>query len=405
VTLHYENHQQGVDQIQTFRSAQTDDLGAYEFTPLMPGTYFVSASATPWYAVHPNSGPTSSGPENQVASPATVDRSLDVTYPVTYYPDVTEADSAAPIPLRGGERIQVDIHLNPVPGLRLIFHLPGDDKAGFTMPQLEQPVFDGSTAVQSNGIRMISPGVLEISGIPAGRYNIRIPGAGQELQMNGVDLSADGEEVDISHAEALSTVKVSAQVLGGGALPTVVAVGLSLGPRTPGTWRRIDSKGEAEFQRMAAGRYEVLIGGFGKRYSIQHISAEGAAVSGHTVRIAAGASLSLTITLSAGDAEVQGTARRAGRAFAGAMIVLVPKNPDVNHDLFRRDQSDLDGTFVFHGVVPGSYTILAIENGWDLDWSQPGVIAAYRKHGQTIEVGNQVRQPLNLADAVEVQSK
>jgi hypothetical protein len=87
------------------------------------------------------------------------------------------------------------------------------------------------------------------------------------------------------------------------------------------------------------------------------------------------------------------------------MIVLVPKNPDVNHDLFRRDQSDLDGTFVFHGVVPGSYTILAIENGWDLDWSQPGVIAAYRKHGQTIEVGDQVRQPLNLADAVEVQSK
>jgi hypothetical protein len=37
-------------------------------------------------------------------------------------------------------------------------------------------------------------------------------------------------------------------------------------------------------------------------------------------------------------------------------------------DLFRRDQSDLDGTFSLHGVIPGTYTVVAIDNGWDLDW-------------------------------------
>jgi hypothetical protein len=85
------------------------------------------------------------------------------------------------------------------------------------------------------------------------------------------------------------------------------------------------------------------------------------------------------------------------------MIVLVPENPAQNRDWFRRDQSDLDGTFSLRGVVPGAYKIVAIEDGWDLDWSQPEVIAAYAKHAKTIEIGNQPH--MNLAEEVAVQKK
>ena len=96
---------------------------------------------------------------------------------------------------------------------------------------------------------------------------------------------------------------------------------------------------------------------------------------------------------------------RAGKGFAGAMVVLVPKNPDLDRDLFRRDQSDLDGTFLLCDVIPGWYTLSAIENGWDLDWSQPGVITAYLKHRRRIEVGNQSGRPMNIAEPIEVRSK
>jgi uncharacterized surface anchored protein len=415
VALYYDDHSGGVDEIHQFRNALTDDQGEYEMTPLQPGTYFLSASATPWYAIHSHpepahfepahSEPAGSETEGQSDATPTVDRSLDVAYPVTYYPDVTDADSAAPIPVQGGERVQVDIHLNPVPSLRLLFRVPDNGKNGFAYPQLQQPAFDGSTFVQSSGGRMVSPGVLEITGVPAGRYNVRTQGPGAAFQMEGVDLTRDGEEVDTSKSEALSNVKVSVQVPGEAALPPRLIVGLRSGHRVAAAWQAIDAKGEVELQQVAPGRYEVLAQSSTRRYSVAHMTAEGAEVSGRTLTVAAGSSPAVSLTLVSGSAELEGIAKRLGKPFAGAMVVLVPKNPEMDHDLFRRDQSDQDGTFTLHGVMPGSYTLLAIENGWDLDWSQPGVIAAYLKRGRKLQVGNEGTKPVNVGEPVEVQSK
>jgi hypothetical protein len=223
--------------------------------------------------------------------------------------------------------------------------------------------------------------------------------------MNGVDLTKDGEEIDTAKADASSSVKFSVQIQGGAKLPEQLGVGLRSGSRVNVAAQAIDSKGEAQLQDVAAGKYEVVVWGAGKRYYVARMSAEGAQVSGHILSVAAGSSASVALTVVTGSAEVQGTATRTGKGFAGAMVVLVPKNPEADRDLFRRDQSDLDGTFLLGGVVPGSYTLLAIENGWELDWSQPGVIAAYLKHGRKIEVGNQGGGPVNVAEAIDVQSK
>src|ERR1700676_188673 len=72
---------------------------------------------------------------------------------------------------------------------------------------------------------------------------------------------------------------------------------------------------------------------------------------------------------------------------------LVPKDPESHSDLFRRDQSDQDGSFSLRSVIPGTYTVVAIEDGWDLDWSRPGVIAHYVKHGQTVTVTDRSQNP------------
>jgi hypothetical protein len=405
VMAYFDDHSAGVDQVRQASAAQTDDQGAFELPSLNPGTYFVSAHAKPWYAVHPSSHPPQSAQESDSGASDNFDHSLDVAYPLTYYPDVTDAESAMPIPIRGGERIQVDIHLNPVPSLHVLFRVASDKNNGFPIPQLEQPSFDGSTVLENDSAQFVSPGLVEITGIPEGHYNVRMNGSGPSIQMNGVDFSKDGEEIDTTRAEALGSVKVSAEVRGEATLPARLTVGLRSAHRPPSHWKEFDAKGNAELEQIPAGQYEILVWGPPKPYSIAQMSAEGATVSGRALTISAGATAAVSLTLVSGSSRVDGTARRGGKPLAGAMVVLVPNNPEVNRDLFRRDQSDLDGTFSLQNVLPGSYTVLAIENGWDLDWSQPGVIAAYLRRGQAIEVGQPSGRILKLAEAVEVQAK
>lgn len=403
VTLYYDDHSEGVDQIRDAQNAITDDLGAYEMTSLSPGTYYLSASAQPWYAVHPASDVNQAADE-RIKSAAGADRSLDVAYPVTYYPDVTDSDSASPIPVRGGERMEVDIHLTPVPALRVIFRVPGDNQHGYAFPQFMAQSFEGSTLVNATTGGMPSPGVVEITGIPAGRYDVRLQRQGSPLQMSEVDLTTQGQKVDTSAAEAFSEIKVRVQVPGG-SKPGEVGVGLRSKRKTNIRGARLDEKGEADLPQIPAGQYELFVWGRGKSYSIASMSADGAEVSGHTLTVTAGSSPSIAVTAVAGSVVVEGTAKRAGKPFAGAMVVLVPKNVEGNRDLFRRDQSDLDGSFSLRDVTPGSYTLVAIENGWDLDWSQPGVIAVYAKHGRPVEVTNTPGKPWRVATAIEVVAK
>ena len=68
------------------------------------------------------------------------------------------------------------------------------------------------------------------------------------------------------------------------------------------------------------------------------------------------------------------------------MVVLVPEIPDHNLQLFRRDQSDSDGSFTLPNILAGKYTVIALENGWDLDWYTPAVLRKYLPGGEPVEV-------------------
>ena len=401
VSLYRENRQVGVGRIIKFRVSMTDDQGAYEFSNLDAGSYFVSATAKPWYALHT----VSSRQPGSESLPAAVDQSLDVAYAITYYGDATEPDDATPIPVRGGDHLQADIHLNPVPALHLIFHAPENGANGFTMPMLQKPSFDGMEMVQSDGMSQVSAGVFEMTGVAPGRYSVRTPEAGRGAEANEVDITTNGQELDMSTAQRASTVKATIQVLGEATLPPQIEVALRNSKMRIVAWQEMDTKGEVVFQDLAPGKYDVLAGSRPKAYSVARMSSESGVIAGHTLNVTAGASMAITLSLVGGTVNVEGFARRAGKATSGAMVVLVPKNPESNRELFRRDQSDQDGSFLLRSVIPGSYTIVAIENGWDLDWSRPGVIEHYAKQGQTITVSGQTQTTMHLTDQIEVQSR
>jgi len=66
-----------------------------------------------------------------------------------------------------------------------------------------------------------------------------------------------------------------------------------------------------------------------------------------------------------------------------------------------RDQSDFDGTFLLPDVVPGTYTLVAVEDVWGFEWMKPAVLEMYIKTGKgmVVEPGE---TGVVRVDAVEV---
>jgi hypothetical protein len=113
--------------------------------------------------------------------------------------------------------------------------------------------------------------------------------------------------------------------------------------------------------------------------------ATGAKVMGQSIQISGSTNVQLGIRLSRSLSTINGTALRDGKPISGAMILLVPQNPELNLPFFRRDQSDSDGTFTLRDVLPGRYTILGIGNGWDLEWANPAFLRPRLAHAVNAE--------------------
>jgi 5-hydroxyisourate hydrolase-like protein (transthyretin family) len=396
-------------------TATTDEDGFYRFAHLPTGRYFVAVSAHPWYAQHfmpRNANGVSVAQGNFITTtygsiagvmgntppqePVVESRSpLDVSFPLTFYPGVTDASSAGAILVGKGEKVSADVVLAAVPAVhfRVDTGSPGQQTGAPEQQQgssirLEQKLFDGAAIPVYTQYMAVEPGVMEIVGVIPGRYNIKINSWGggktQALQEREVDLSERG---DLDASTNKTTVPLTAEVsFESPAARDQLWVVVRDKKSSKILQENVNDKGEAEFkQGVLPGIYEVSFQS-AKQIFIKNLSASGARVTGRTLEIKGSGPVKLTMTAVQGEGEVSGMALSDGKGVAGAMVVLVPDDPANNRVLFRRDQSDSDGTFALASVVPGRYTLLAIENGWDLEWANPEILRKFTARGESVTV-------------------
>jgi hypothetical protein len=165
----------------------------------------------------------------------------------------------------------------------------------------------------------------------------------------------------------------------------------------------LEANGEVTFDEVPPGKYALLVNSPLPPYTIARIASQGVETAGHDINVTAGASLELRASLVAAVVRVAGFAKRGGRPVSGVMVALVPKDPESHPERFLRDQTDLDGSFEMPGVLPGVYTIIAVEDAWDFPWMQPGALAKYVQHGQNLTIGELMQGSVELPDPVEVQ--
>jgi hypothetical protein len=403
VGLYVERHQGGLNRIGRAGLGSTDDQGSYEFAALVPGNYYVSVLAKPWYAVHPFSASVD-GVGNL---PPSVDKSLDVVYPTTFYNGATDSDGATPIAVNGGDHVTADIHLNAVPALHLLIRVANEGQQGFAMPSFQKRVFDSPESVQSDGMNQVAAGVYEMVGVPAGKYSVstRVAASGRLLQASEINLTKDGQEWQSSPSEPPGTLNVSAKMARGEPVPKELNLALRNSRRQLVAFKPLEANGEVTFEDVPPGTYAVTVNSPTMPYTVARISTHGVETAGHDVTLTAGASMEVSVSTLAGIVRVAGFAKRDGKPMSGVMVALVPKDPESHPERFRRDQSDMDGSFALVGVLPGSYTIVAVEDAWGFPWMQPGALQRYMQHGQNLTIGEWMNGAVHLPDPVEVQPR
>jgi hypothetical protein len=390
-------------------SSRTDDRGMYELPQVTPGDYRVSVQAQPWYAA--------AAQHQEPSDSAPLDPSLDLTYPVTWFPGVDDPEQAETITVHAGDTRQADFHLSPIPSVHL--HILPQPGTGITRP-------NGVSTLSTLMVQQIIPGVgrtfvpvsvhtdsqgeMDLGGLAPGLYQIRAAGSVQQGQPSLVNLTTGP-----AHTLDLNSPSNEAKVafhFDGLAEPDSRSVQVSLIDTTTGQGTFLPNEGGGNLGNMrrqerrdpdadrtveiVPGRYEVVLQGKPNLY-LTGMTAKGADVAGRYVTVPSGIS-TLTLHIASGRATVTGIALFQDKPSVGAMVLLVPTTIEDPNGLriLRRDQTNTDGSFDLADVIPGEYILVTIDHGWQINWSDPSTLRRYLTQGVPIDLasGANVRQNL-----------
>jgi hypothetical protein len=385
--------------------ASTDDRGMYEIANIAPGSYRLTVQARPWYATSPQTGGTDS-------ASASLDPSLDFAYPLTWFPGSSDPALSETIVLHAGDTRQADFHLIPIPAIHLRIMAPratataegGRMMQSFPMVQPVGGFGQGPTNMTSGSDR---PGEFDVGGLTPGMYEVTMRGPNQSGHATLVEVTANSARtLDLSappHDMASVTIHLDGATEGddgqggrgggGGLQVSLIDTDTHRGPFSSGrgggpNFGRRDQGDEPADRVIEAppGRYEVVLQGR-QNVFITGLSAKGAEASGRYVTVPAGES-TVTVHVATGRATLSGVATLKEKPCVGAMVLLVPITiEDKNSITFlREDQTNTDGSFDLTNVIPGQYILVAIDDGWEINWGDPSTLRRYLLQGVPVDL-------------------
>jgi hypothetical protein len=233
--------------------------------------------------------------------------------------------------------------------------------------------------------------------LPPGRYTAWFGTTKEEQpRTQAIELGTRDLEVELTGDEpAKAEVTIEAE----GIRPeAVAALGLALYSDSDGRGmaRMIPPDRVLRYSGLPAGRLRFqLLGREWDSACIDRVSVvEGARLEGGELDMLPGASARIRVGISGNCGSIDGKVYRAGHAVSGAGVVLAPrKEADHNYSFFV---SDSDGSYEFRNVKPGEYTLFAVEDGSELEYSNPTAIAPYIRSGQVVRLEREAKLKVRL---------
>jgi hypothetical protein len=481
VRLFRQSHSFGDDRIAPAGTQQTDDLGHFDFASLAPADYLVAVTAQPWYAVHPQPDRSANNvppmvPANMPADQldatrrmftqmqrqlvfgvtGPLDSSLDVAYPVTYYPGGTDSSDAQPIPLRPGDSREISLQLSAVPAVTITIPHPVEPnlmlpQTAPTTPeaqaqlaatlqnqarQLQQQIPQLRTSIFGNLERVPmqevsnSPTSTMLTGIPPGDYLVATGNVSinQSLGATPVHLSPSDHSIAAPDNSSLAHVHIKVESASGVATPSTILVGLIRAGSNDLVTRNTIAKGDTIID-VPPGDYSFTVqpassgsatGRNARTWFLRGITADGKPFADNSIHLSAGDSPVYTLSIIPGDHTLRGIVIHAANDASpspqspatspqpapGTFLLLIPAaDLKAVHRRFWRQQSDLDGSFTIAGLAPGNYTLFAIDDGWTLNWQQTGALDHYLPAATLITIPDNAPPTVTLQRPIPTQPK
>ena len=384
-------HQPGA-KIEQVDTSITDDTGAYEFDNLGKGEYLLAVKAEPWYVMH------GAGPRQGTPDPA-----LDVAYPITFFDSTTDEASASPLVLTGGSRVEADVNLHAVQAVRLELQALRKPDGSSVRPQLRQSIFGTEVSAESAGFMDVNQSERTVmSGLAPGQYELT---QGDPPRVVVLDANTS-QQVESGAGIPAFPLSGTLQTATGAPFTGEAVVTLEPVDNAQGVKPMVSefNHGSFSFAAVPAGRWKLVAEQSGQPAPVISVALGGRVHMGNLLTVQDRAS-TIVVRVSADGMRVEGFAQKNGKGVPGVMVLVVPMESSAFPEMVRRDQSDSDGSFAVRDVAPGEYTVVAIEDGWGMDWTRPEVIGRYLPGGIAVTVKDTSDKVVRLAGPVPVQKR
>jgi hypothetical protein len=255
-----------------------------------------------------------------------------------------------------------------------------------TMPTNARPSFDRDNNFQITGV---SPGSYRLSAQTAGDSGAAL--AGHTLLVTGNE-DVDNIEVVASPLEAWAGRIVTE---GPGTLAPGAAPRITLEPRNMGAAVCIATAApdpetsvlgfKCDVQRDES--YDVFADNLPEDYYLSAVRSGGVDVKGFGLPGSVASRASFDVVLDSRGGRVSGAVAGAdGVLWGGASLMLIPDPPQRRVQDYRSASADANGRFLFRGVAPGSYTLIAWLDQTPCDVYDPGGLDRCREAGASVTV-------------------
>ena len=416
---------QGERRLTPAGAGQTDDKGQYRVWGLMPGDYYVNATARggfggPFGQFGPGAFGGGGGPGGGRAvfagrggrggpgsgAPAGNDQE-QINYAPTYFPGVASVNEAKPIAVGLSEEVlDINFNMQLVHVSRITGRVINPDGTPVTSGNVNLGIDVGGGRGNQIGMnyggRIQWDGEFTIANVPPGRYTLRARGddseipqyAAQPVTITGEDLS----DMTVVLAPG-ATITGTVSFLGApGASPDpsqfrITAPAADQSNVGPQPNARVGKDGAFELSGVPAGSHLIRSAGNARGFILKSVTVNGRDVTDTPVPLRAGETLAnVAVVFTDQQNEINGTVtNEQGTALPDYTVLAFSTDPSLWRPLSRQIMTarpDQTGKYRIRGLPRGDYYLVAVDPAEQGEWFEPTYLDEHRAGAQQLTLGD-----------------